>query len=49
MGRIRLDERARALYGVGAAVTVGEVVERVHPDDRERLSGELAAALPRAQ
>jgi len=44
-GAVYLDQRAQAHYGFTAAeVALADVLARVHPDDRERLGAEIAAA-----
>ncbi|HEX6041557.1 ATP-binding protein [Longimicrobium sp.] len=49
-GRLHLDARARDCYAASAEdVGMDEVVARVHPDDRARLGGEMAAAMDPAR
>jgi PAS domain S-box-containing protein len=43
--RFHLDARAQAAYGLGPVTSTDELVQRVHPEDRERLSREIGAAL----
>ncbi|HEX2077237.1 MAG TPA: PAS domain-containing protein [Longimicrobium sp.] len=40
-----LDARAQTLYGLPSVATVGELLDRVHPEDRVRLGGEFRAAM----
>ncbi|HEY7768105.1 PAS domain-containing sensor histidine kinase [Longimicrobium sp.] len=40
-----LDERAQQHYALGAISPPDALMERVHPDDRARLGGEIGAAL----
>lgn len=43
---VSLDERARSHYGIeSVAVSLEEIISRVHPDDAPRLAREVAAAM----
>ncbi|HYR11104.1 MAG TPA: ATP-binding protein [Longimicrobium sp.] len=43
------DARAQALYALAAVAPTDAFLRRIHPDDLERLSGEIAAALDPAR
>ena len=48
-GLFFLDSGARHHYAAGPAITLDELVARVHPDDRPRLAGEMVAAMDPAR